>query len=122
MSGPRQGIDAAPIDRTALAGISRGDAATERRLLAIFRKAHSADADALRGALEQRDVVAVTRAAHRVMGASRMAGALALADICGSLAQAGAAGDWDIIAANRDALNRELERIEVYLNAQFGRE
>lgn len=119
MSGPDDSREAAPIDRAALAEISRGDQAVERRLLSVFQKANAADAGALKEALEQRDVAAVIRAAHRVVGASKMAGAITLAAICESIAQAGKSGDWNAIVANRDALYFEFERVNDYLCVQI---
>ena len=105
-----------PIDRAALAVISRGDQAIEHRMLTVFRKANDADATALKQALDGHDIISVTRVSHRVMGAGRLVGALALADICGKIAAAGHAGDWDTIAANRDALDRELDRVNACLD------
>ena len=112
----------APIDRAALAVISRGDGATERRLLGVFRKATAADAAAFKVALEQRDIGAVIGAAHRVLGASRLAGATTLALICNTIAQSGRAGDWDAISANRNEFYREFERVKAYLDSQLDRE
>ncbi len=107
---------AAPIDRAALAVISEGDTATERRLLGVFRKANAADGATLNAAVEQRDGAAVIRTAHRILGASKMAGAITLAAVCVSITRAGEAGDWDAIADYRDALNRECERVSAYLD------
>ena len=105
-----------PLDRAALAVISRGDQTVERRMLAVFRKANDADAAALKQALDRRDIAAVTRMSHRITGASKIVGAMALADICARIALAGRAGDWAAMAASRAALDRELERVNAYLN------
>ena len=119
MSASQDSGKRVPIDLAALAEISRGDKAVERRLLSIFRKANDTDAAALKAALAQRDTAAVIRAAHRVMGASKMAGATTLAAICGSIAQAGQDSDWNTIAANKDAFYREVERVNAYLAMQL---
>ena len=63
-----------------------------------------------------RESAAVTRAAHRLLGAARLAGAAALVDVCCASVAAGKAGDWEAIAANHDALARELARINDYLD------
>ena len=105
-----------PIDHTALAVISNGDAAVERRLVDAFYRASAADAATLNAAVEQRDAVAVIRAAHRVLGASKMAGAVTLAAICVNTTRAAQARDWDAIALSRDTLIRELERVSAYLD------
>src|SRR3990172_3777348 len=105
----------APIDRTELAEISGGDRSFEHQMLAIFRQANDADVAALRQALANRDLAAVMRCSHRVKGAGRMVGARALASICEKIERAGHAGDWDAIAAQGKALDRELDRIYAYL-------
>ena len=106
----------APIDRSTLGEISGGDHSIERRMLTIFRKTNDADATALKEALERRDIASVTRASHRVMGASNWVGAIVLANICKRIARAGCANDWDTIAANRDTLYCELDRVNAYLD------
>lgn len=100
-----------PIDRLELAAISGGDRSFEQQMLAIFRQASAADVAAFRQALANRDVAAVTRCSHRIKGAGRMVGAKALAGICEKIEQAGSAGDWDAMAAQGEALERELDRI-----------
>lgn len=101
----------APIDRTELAEISGGDRSIERQMLAVFRRANDADVAALRQALAKRDVATVIRSSHRVKGAGRMVGARALASICEKIERAGHAGDWDAVAAQGEALDRELDRV-----------
>jgi EAL domain-containing protein (putative c-di-GMP-specific phosphodiesterase class I)/CheY-like chemotaxis protein len=119
MEDSRDPVVSPPIDRAVLAAISRGDPLVERRLLSAFHRANVQDADALRVALDARNMSAVTRAAHRVMGASRMAGAVALAGICNTIAQAGQSGDWAAVAASRSALEFELERVSTHIEAQL---
>jgi HPt (histidine-containing phosphotransfer) domain-containing protein len=108
-----------PIDRAALAEISCGDEAAERRLLSVFRAANAVDGTMLDAAMGRRDAPAVNRAAHRLLGAARLAGATVLVDVCSIIMQAGKADDWDAIDTNRDALCRELARINLYLDAQL---
>ena len=108
---PESPDDAAPIDRSELAEISGGDRSFEHQMLAIFRQANDADVAALRQALANRDLVTVRRCTHRVKGAGRMVGARALTDICEKIEQAGHAGDWDAVAAQGEALDRELDRV-----------
>ena len=115
MSDSPDGEKGVPIDRSELAEISGGDRSFEHQMLAIFRQANDADVAALKQALANRDVAAVTRCSHRVKGAGRMVGARALAGICEKIEQAGYAGDWDVIAAQGEALDCELERVYAYL-------
>ncbi len=114
---PNSPDDAAPVDRTELAEISGGDRSIEQQMLAVFRRANDADVAALRQALAKRDVAAVKRCSHRIKGAGRMVGARALAGICEKMEQAGHAGDWDAIAAQGEALDRELDRVYACLGA-----
>jgi len=107
--------DTAPIDRSELAEVSGGDRLVEQQMLATFRRANGADVAALRQALANRDLAAVTRCTHRIKGAGRMIGAKALTGICEKIEQAGPAGDWDVMAAQGEALDRELDRVYAYL-------
>jgi signal transduction histidine kinase/CheY-like chemotaxis protein/HPt (histidine-containing phosphotransfer) domain-containing protein len=105
-----------PVDRSRLAEISGGDAAMERDILADFRGVNDGDAAMLRDALEKHDISLVTHASHRIKGASRTVGAIMLAEVCERIERAGRANDWSAIAANRDALERELERLNAWLS------
>jgi len=44
-----------------------------------------------------------------------MVGAMALAEVCDRIERAGRAGNWDAIAAERSALEREVERLNAWL-------
>jgi len=114
--GPGDG-DGAPIDRSSLAVITGGDAAMEREILAEFRAANDADLAALRSALDERDIAKVTHASHRVKGACKMVGALALAGVCERMEKAGRRNSWQDVAVEQDALARELERLNAWLDA-----
>lgn len=105
----------APIDRAELAEISGGDRSIEQQMLVVFSRTNDADVAAFRQALANRDVAAVMRCTHRVKGAGRMVGAKALAGICEKIEQTGRAGDWEAVAAQGEALDRELARIYSYL-------
>lgn len=112
---PSPGREDAPVDRSRLAELSGGDAAAERDILIDFRSVNDDDAAMLIQALNARDAALVIRASHRIKGASRMIGAIMLADVCDKIEHAGRANDWDQIAANRDAFDRELERLNAWL-------
>jgi signal transduction histidine kinase/ActR/RegA family two-component response regulator/HPt (histidine-containing phosphotransfer) domain-containing protein len=105
----------APIDRSALAEITGGDAAMERDILLDFRGTNDGDAAMLRDALDKRDIALATRASHRIKGASRTVGALSLADVCERIERAGRANDWGTMSASREAFERELERLNAWL-------
>ncbi|MEO8145656.1 MAG: ATP-binding protein, partial [Betaproteobacteria bacterium] len=105
---------AAPVDRTVLAAISGGDRAKERAFLANFRRVNDADAADLRNAAEKCDLPDLTSAAHRINGASRMVGAVALAAVCQRLEGACRAGDLKQVEANMGAFQRELAKLNSY--------
>ncbi len=111
------GGNGAPLDRASLAQISGGDGAAEREILAEFRAANDADMVALRAALIARDIEQVTKASHRVKGACKMVGALALALVCERMEKAGRQKVWGDIAAEQAALEREFERLNRWLEA-----
>jgi CheY-like chemotaxis protein len=106
---------AAVIDRSALREISDGDEALELEILSQFRHANAQDVSALERALAARSLVQVTQAAHRIKGAARSVGAMALADICARVEEAGRAGDAAAVAANEEEFRREARRLEEHL-------
>ena len=107
----------APLDHGSLAQISGGDAAMEREILADFRSANDADMAALRAALAARDLAQVVRCAHRVKGACRTVGALALAAVCERMEAAGRRNDWNAVAAEQAGLEKEFGRLSEWLVA-----
>lgn len=84
-------------------------------MLNVFRKSNDSDVAALEEAIDRQDIVAVAQVSHRLTGAGRIAGAMALARICEAIEQAALAGNWGGVAANSDACYRELERVNAYL-------
>lgn len=108
---------AAPIDRASLAEITGGDAAAERDILIDFRRVNDEDAAMLKRAVAESDMPQITRAAHRIKGASRMVGALRLADVCERLEAASRASDWDTIRAGMGTFQQEWARLNVYFDA-----
>ncbi|MGH8746138.1 MAG: PAS domain S-box protein [Burkholderiales bacterium] len=107
----------APIDRSILAAITGGDTAMEREILADFKAANDADMSALRDALAAGDIAQVTRASHRVKGACKMVGAMALAGVCERMEKAGRRNSWQDVALEQTALERELGRLNAWLSA-----
>jgi len=104
-----------PIDRSALAGISGGNAESEREILADFRRVNDADTAKLKQAVDNRQLDQVKHAAHRIKGAGRTIGAAALAAVCERLENASRAADWNVIQATMELFDRELERLNAYL-------
>jgi signal transduction histidine kinase/CheY-like chemotaxis protein len=107
----------APLDGSALAAFSGGNAAAERELLADFRRTNSEDAAMLRHAISERDLSLVTNASHRIKGACRMVGAYALASVCERIEHASRASEWHTVLADVAAFQQECMRLNAHLDA-----
>jgi PAS domain S-box-containing protein len=106
----------APIAAAALAELTGGDEAIEREILREYKMANDADVLSLEDALARRDLPGITRAAHRIKGASKMVGARDLAAVCAAIEQAGRGDDLPGVMAEEARLRRELERLNAYLD------
>jgi signal transduction histidine kinase/HPt (histidine-containing phosphotransfer) domain-containing protein/ActR/RegA family two-component response regulator len=122
-SGERSGIvaveaDAAtPLDRSALAAISGGDAAAERDILIDFRNANDDDAAMLKQAVAESNISKVARAAHRIKGASGMVGAMSLAEVCGRIERASRRNDATAIEESMEMFQQEWTRLNAYFDS-----
>lgn len=83
----------APLNRTALEQFTNGDKDIERGIFSQFLDATRADAQTLREALKEKDVLAGTKAAHRIKGSSRMMGANPVAELAEQIEKSGKNGD-----------------------------
>jgi HPt (histidine-containing phosphotransfer) domain-containing protein len=72
------------------------------------------DAAMLKRAVAGSNILEVTTASHRIKGASKMVGAMALAAVCERLERASRAGDWPVVRANMGAFEHELERLNYF--------
>lgn len=107
---------AAPVDRSVIAGFSGGDASTERHIFKEFRCANDEDAARLKQAIAASDGSQIIRSTHRMLGASRMVGALDFAKVCERIEYASRASDWAAVEASMGAFQQELERLNAYLD------
>lgn len=107
-----------PIDSSVLARITDGDTDTERKILEDFWRVTDADLDAVKQAVSRRDMPQVLHMSHRILGASRLLGAGALAQACEPLERAGRAGDWMAVEAGLEGLLREAARLKAHLDDQ----
>jgi signal transduction histidine kinase/CheY-like chemotaxis protein/HPt (histidine-containing phosphotransfer) domain-containing protein len=107
----------ATIDRSALALMCGGDLETEKEILNDFRRVNDDDARMLERAVAAGDIPQVARASHRILGASRMVGALVLADICEGLERATRLNDWSLIGSGMEAFSLECVRMNRYLDS-----
>jgi CheY-like chemotaxis protein/HPt (histidine-containing phosphotransfer) domain-containing protein len=106
-----------PVDRSVLAGISAGDFVTERRLLTQFRRVNDQDAATFNHAVVAGDIPSVSKVAHRMLGATRVVGALPLALVCEQIEHASREGDWTAISASVEPFQREWTRLNTYLDS-----
>jgi signal transduction histidine kinase/CheY-like chemotaxis protein/CHASE3 domain sensor protein/HPt (histidine-containing phosphotransfer) domain-containing protein len=104
----------APLDRSVLTELTGGDAAAEREILVDFRRASDDDVAMLKRAVDAADFPNVTTASHRIKGASKMIGAMALAAVCERLERAARASDGKSIQAVMAAFYDELKRLNSY--------
>jgi signal transduction histidine kinase/CheY-like chemotaxis protein/CHASE3 domain sensor protein/HPt (histidine-containing phosphotransfer) domain-containing protein len=103
------------FDPTVLVAISGGDAADEREILTDFRRANDEDIAMLKRAVENSDIAELTRAAHRMKGASAMVGAIGLSSACEGLEKAGRANDWATALDNMGAFDNACEQLNAFL-------
>jgi len=105
---------AAPLDHTALASLTGGDAAAEREILMDFRRVNADDAAMLKRAVAGSNILEVATMSHRIKGASKIIGATQLAAVCERLERASRADDWLTVRASMRAFEHELERLNHY--------
>ncbi|HVT02071.1 MAG TPA: response regulator [Thermoanaerobaculia bacterium] len=108
---------AAPLDRSVLAAISGGDAGAERDILLDFKRVNDEDAAMLERAVSKSDLPQVTRATHRIKGASRMVGAIGLASVCERIEHASRVHDWTTVAISMNAFHHEWTRLNGYFDS-----
>jgi CheY-like chemotaxis protein len=107
----------AAIDRQLLAAFSDGDPVVEHNILSDFRRVNDDDALMLRQAVSDGDPARVRMAAHRIKGASKMVGAMALAEVCERIHQASGGASAAAVHAHMPAFEREIQRLNAYLDS-----
>ena len=106
---------AVPVDMPVMSAPSDGASAISFEVACRFREFHAEDAILLRKGVDESDFARVVHASHRIKGASRTIGALALAQVCERIEQAARASDAALVAAQMPHFDRENERLDVYL-------
>jgi CheY-like chemotaxis protein len=105
------------LDASVLREITAGDMNLEREVFRHFLAENIKDVAELQRAVETRDTLQVTDAAHRIKGASKTIGASALAEVCARIEAAARSNDWGPVIGNLDAFRREAARLSAYLAA-----
>ncbi|HSV79016.1 MAG TPA: response regulator [Ramlibacter sp.] len=93
------------------------DPATMREILEFFRRSNDEDAEQLRGAVNARELAEVTRASHRMLGASRMVGAVGFAAVSERIHRASRSGDWSGVDAAMAQFEDEYARLNACIEA-----
>ena len=114
---PAAATSVAPVDRSVLAGILGGDAAAERDILIDFQRVNAEDVVVLKRAVATIDIPQVALTSHRIKGASKMVGALALAGVCERIEHASRINDWPTVAADMRVFHREWVRLNAYFES-----
>jgi CheY-like chemotaxis protein/HPt (histidine-containing phosphotransfer) domain-containing protein len=108
-----------PLDPAVVDGLTRGNAAEARALLGDFLSSTGDDLAAAAAAREAGDLDALARQAHKVKGASRIVGALELAQCAEALEQAARAADWRAAAPLAADLATAAERLRLHVAARY---
>lgn len=120
---PRQELaftmdNTSPIDRSALEIYSNGDIQIELDILKDFQSSNQEDVEALSDAVHTDNAERISWSAHRIKGASRMVGAMALGDVAEQLEKAGKAGDTGLARQLYPAFAEQLALFENWLTNQ----
>ncbi|HKB58560.1 MAG TPA: PAS domain S-box protein [Gallionellaceae bacterium] len=115
LPGVASAAGSGPIDFTVLS-LSVPDASQHMDVLRDFRASIVKDHARLLDLLEQRNLVEVERAAHRMKGSSRMVGAHDLAEACAALEASARRGESMHPAEAKRAVDDAVTQIEHYLD------
>ncbi|MDC7713935.1 ATP-binding protein [Vogesella sp. LYT5W] len=113
-------VAAAPeaIDRQALAVYSGGDWSVEQAILDEYMQGNDEDVAALERAVAVGDAAQIAWSAHRIKGASRMVGAMALGDAAEALEKAGRAAELAAIPALWQQFDTARAAVAAWLEEQ----
>jgi CheY-like chemotaxis protein/HPt (histidine-containing phosphotransfer) domain-containing protein len=108
-----------PLDPAIVDGLTRGDSADARVLLGDFLSSTRDDLAVAHAARDAGDLDALARQAHKVKGASRIIGALELAQCAEALEIAARASDWRAAAPLAADLATAAERLRLHVAARY---
>jgi signal transduction histidine kinase/CheY-like chemotaxis protein/HPt (histidine-containing phosphotransfer) domain-containing protein len=108
-----------PLDPSVVEALTGGDGAAARAVLADFLASTMQDLASAESARNSGALDALAREAHKVKGASRMVGALELAQCAEDLEQAARAGDWRATAPLAADLATAAERLRRHVAARY---
>jgi HPt (histidine-containing phosphotransfer) domain-containing protein len=108
-----------PLDPGVVDALTRGNAADARSLLGDFLSSTGEDLAVAAVARAAGDFDALARQAHKVKGASRIIGALELAQCAEALEQAARAADWRAAPPLAADLATAAERLRRHVAARY---
>jgi HPt (histidine-containing phosphotransfer) domain-containing protein len=108
-----------PLDPSVVDGLTRGNAADARTLLGDFLSSTGEDLAVADAARDAGDLDALARQAHKVKGASRIIGALELAQCAEALEQAARAADWRAAPPLAADMATAAERLRRHVAARY---
>jgi CheY-like chemotaxis protein len=111
-------LRAPPIDVATLAQISTGDANGDLDVLRRFRQYNDGDAASLRDAIRQRSTAGLLAVCHRIKGAGATVGAAQLTAACEDVERQARAGSWSGIVTAMESFEREIERLDSYIDTR----
>jgi CheY-like chemotaxis protein/HPt (histidine-containing phosphotransfer) domain-containing protein len=119
-SGPLPQLDhPPPLDPAVVDGLTRGNAADARALLGDFLSSTGEDLAVADAARDAGDFDALARQAHKVKGASRIIGALELAQCAEVLEQAARAADWRAAPSLAADMATAAERLRRHVAVRY---
>jgi CheY-like chemotaxis protein/HPt (histidine-containing phosphotransfer) domain-containing protein len=108
-----------PLDPAVVEALTGGDGTVARTVLADFLASTTQDLASAEAARNAGAFESLAREAHKVKGASRMVGALELAQCAEDLEQAARAGDWRATAPLVADLATAAERLRRHVDARY---
>jgi PAS domain S-box-containing protein len=117
VSRPASTASGQAVDAVVLAALSRGNASTQRELIALFRSVNDQDSIDLKRLVSRQDGEATKSTAHRIKGASLMLGAFRLAALAAQIEAAGHGQDWPEVAIAMPPFEAELARVNTFLDS-----
>lgn len=107
------------IDGVTLAAVAAGDKGSEREILVDFRRINDGDTTALFRAIAERNLDQVRHFSHRIRGAAKIVGALAMAGVCERMETAAHAMNLAAVEGMAPQLQFALERLNAYIDSQL---
>ena len=107
-----------PLDESVLLELFGDDAELHRDILGEFQKSCGEYSEEFDAAWRAQDAQAMKAVAHKLKSSSLTVGAVALAEICGRLEQAGKAQQWAEIKGVYPQLTPALTAVCSYISAR----